>query len=726
MNTLTRKVLLGVITGTLLLSDTACLAAEQSTAAEKDAKQENRLSEYTLEDQTVVGDREDLAKKEGLVQKRESVSLLGEQDALSLPFDAVTLGQESFENYAMPGQGLTNVLTLDPAVRSSSTNLYNDISIRGFNLSGHAFYVNGIPGLLCQENIPTLFADRVTVIAGPGSGINTTSLSEAAGGSVNVISKKAQDAPNASVKLQFSGKSSFEESVDIGQRLGKDKRYGIRVNASNLDGSTSVDNEKLTQRNLFLNIDQRTSQSNTNLLIGYNYTKHKAGMWPISFKDSVTSLPSEIDGSRNLKPDWAYNEYDNWIVALNHEQKLSKHTSLFLDAGYHHEDWYGYIDGSPTVKNTKGDYTISLTNYPMTLVNKYIGFGVKGDFTLGHVKNQYILHVDHEKQYYALSKNPSFGATLTGNLYTNSSWAFPGISDYSARHSSDAVLTGWHVADTVLLDDDRLALTAGLHGHRITQDSFNTTTGRKTSSTNASAICPTFGINYKVSPTLSVYANHSESFGAGKLVGTTYANAGEILDPAKTKQNEIGIKLQDGKLLHTLSAFQIQQANTTVEDNYLRMNGEQNDNGIQYMVSGTLSKKWEFVGGFMYLNAKQAKTANGLFDGKPVNGAAQWSGVLSAIYKPTPAWSVLARMDYMGPSVLFTSSSRSYSELNIPAYMTFDLGVTWKTKIERTPVTFSAMCYNVLNKNYWKARTGQSSLMVGSPRTFMLSAQFDL
>lgn len=37
-----------------------------------------------------------------------------------------------------------------------------------------------------------------------------------------------------------------------------------------------------------------------------------------------------------------------------------------------------------------------------------------------------------------------------------------------------------------------------------------------------------------------------------------YENAGQYLDPYKYKQNEIGFKLKSGNLLHTLSAFKIE------------------------------------------------------------------------------------------------------------------------------------------------------------------------
>lgn len=84
-------------------------------------------------------------------------------------------------------------------------------------------------------------------------------------------------------------------------------------------------------------------------------------------------MPSAPDSSKLYKPDWSYNEYDNWVAALNHEQKLSNHLSAFINAGYHREDWYGYIDGNPKIINNNGDFTISMTNYPLALTKNILG-----------------------------------------------------------------------------------------------------------------------------------------------------------------------------------------------------------------------------------------------------------------------------------------------------------------------------------------------------------------
>lgn len=112
------------------------------------------------------------------------------------------------------------------------------------------------------------------------------------------------------------------------------------------------------------------------------------------------------------------------------------------------------------------------------------------------------------------------------------------------------------------------------------------------------------------------------------------------------------------------------------------------------------------------------KTEKGLLDGYRVNGIPRVNGVLGLQYNPDEHWSLVARGVYTG------SAPISDGKFTVPSHLTYDAGVKYKTKLGQVPVTFNAMCYNLTNRNYWIAYG--SSLHVSSPRTLMLSAQFDL
>lgn len=150
----------------------------------------------------------------------------------------------------------------------------------------------------------------------------------------------------------------------------------------------------------------------------------------------------------------------------------------------------------------------------------------------------------------------------------------------------------------------------------------------------------------------------------------------------------------------------------------MQQDGEQEYQGIELSVNGKLADKWNFMGGLMYLDATQNKTQNGTNDGKTVNGAAKWNAVGVLEYNPDEKFSIVGRAMYTGKADIYNE------QLQTPSYMTYDLGVNYKTAFNKTPVTLTAMCYNLTDKNYWTAYG--NNLILSSPRTLMLSATFDI
>ena len=669
----------------------------------------------------------------GFVKSEPSIGLLGHQDVMDAPFTVSEVSRKTINTFESPVNGVNEALSFNPGVRIVSGSLYQDISIRGFRTNGHRQYVNGIPGLLCQENIPYYWVDSVSVVSGPNIGVRGTGLSEAIGGVVDYKSKKAVTSAT-DLKLAYRGGSSFEEGVDYQTRLGQEQKWGIRVTTNNVHGNTAIDNEKLEQQNIFVNIDHKAERSNTNLLLGYNHTKHYGGPYSVNLgfknlnngdvtKGILTELPSAPSGSNGLKPSWSYNEYENFIAAFNHEQKLSEHVTGFVNAGYHKENWYGYIDGSPRILNNNGDYKVGLSNFPLFMVKTYLGLGIKGDFNLGRVKNEYMVGVDKSWETYDIDNgNPNWSWTGFGNIYRTNNWANPGDAHWTPLHSDTTQMIGWHVVDTLKALDDKLQVTLGVHGHRATVNAVGDTSLKK-----SDAITPTYAISYKFTPDFMMYADHTESFGMGARVSTdstyNYVNKGKMLDPAKTKQNEIGLKFKTGKFLNTFAYFDIKQANaidvTLANGRLLRaLDGEQENKGFEWAFTGNINNRWDLIGGAMYIDVKQTKTKNGANDGKPVDGIPHWSANIGAIYHPNSQWSVIGRGTYIGDAKI------NGDTISVPSSFVFDLGASYDTKFGETPVTLKAMLYNVAGKDYWIPNGGSSSLTVGGPRTFVFSANF--
>ena len=696
----------------------AILCAVASVGFVMTANAEERPS-YELDGITVRGDKDVLPG--GLAKSNASIGIVGTGDIMETPYTVMTVSEKAIKTFSNPYTGVMGALSLDPSVRQDRGGTYTDLSIRGLYLSGHNMYVNGIPGMLCQSNISYNWIDSATIISGPNLGVNGSTLNESVGGSVNIESKKASDLGEASVTLGYMGGSSFEQGLDIGRRFGKNNEYGIRINAQNVNGETAIEGEDLERQNIFINLDREDDNSKTNLLLGYDHVNHKGGPGAFSFSDGVTKLPDAPASDKLYKPDWSYNEYDNWVVTLNHEQKLNENLSAFVNAGYHREDWYGYIDGNPTIINDAGDFKISMTNYPLALTKKYAGIGLKGNFKIGEVKNDFVIGADKNWMNYWLENNPNWSwKDHTGNIHVNNKWPNPGIATWNPGHANDTYMTGWHIVDTLKAFDDKLQITLGLHGHKAKRIAD----GKPDQESDA--ICPTYAVNYRINEDVMVYAGHTESFGMGTMVATNkgYENGGEMLDPAKSKQNEIGVRFKTGSLLNNISFFDISKENTidSIEGGkkYLRVDGEQSNKGFEWSFTGNVAKKWDLMGGVMYLDATQEKTSDPKLDGKVVNGASEWSSTLGVVYHPDDNTSLVGRFNYLDGSTINNGA------LEVPSYVTFDLGASYKTKLNNTPVTLDLMCYNVAGKDYWNSRAGSSSLSLGAPRTITLSATFDI
>lgn len=707
-----------------------------------------------LDELVVEGDRDVLPG--GYVSKDSTLGILGNKDVMDTPFSQVNLTQKTIETFGGPNQPLQSVLVNNPAIRVEGTTLHNDISIRGLKSTGTSMYLNGIPGLMTQFSAPTFMVSDIQFISGPNSGITgipSTYESSSAGGIVNFVSKKATNEPITRYRQTFSGKGSFGEYLDVGRRFGKNNEWGVRINTELLDGDTAIDGHNVKAQGIFANIDHQDENSKTNLLAGYRHLDIKGGMrWfalaNVGKKDKdgniVTEVPDAPDASKDYGFDGMRKEAEGYIFALNHEQKFADGWKWFANAGFNHNKLNNNITGQSsrfTIINDQGDIGPTYTwnkkegKWDKTTVNNifstqtvtknyYAQMGLNGQFKTGVLEHDVTLAADKAWHSIESAKNNFSGkiGSATGNIYTgidvNGFWK-PSIE---TGLSSKDQYWGLSLADTIKYNKAQLLL--GIHKHSASVDSYSAKTGKKSGSVDSDAVCPTYGFVYQPDEHVSFYASHSENFDRGSVVSSDYENEGDILDPAKTKQNEIGIKYQNAGFVTSLGVFDIEQANniSVTKDGFKKsfylQDGEQEYKGIELSVNGRIAPKWSFMGGLMYLNAEQSKTQGGTNDGKAVNGAAKWNAVAALEYAADEDFSIVGRVLYNGDSEI------QNEKLTVPSYVTYDLGVNYKTKINTVPVTLSAMCYNLTDKNYWTSHG--NDLLLNNPRTFMLSATFDI
>lgn len=701
-------------------------------------KNDDDLMSFNLAEIVVHGQRYIAGE---FVRATSNVGILGEQDAMKSPISTTTISEKAVGSFLSSTEGLSKTLSLVPSVVKTYDAAVDCVSIRGFADDGRGFVINGIPGMQAMTRQSSNYIESVDVIEGPATGINGSGMANRSGGTISINSKKAlMDEDTRKIGIKYHSKGAHEEYIDFGTRLGEDKSYGVRINASNTNGERSIENWNLKQKNIYINLDQETTNSKTNFMFGYTDTDSEGRPYglTVSSKFVGNALPSAPDGKINTNPTWRRDKNTNLVMTLNHEQKINDHLKAFLNAGHFKQDWYYYTGFSKTLLDEAGKFSAESDNYSLLEKRDYAQIGLKGDFTTGDLKHEWVAGVDRMWHYYGGPKKyadtshwkPSKGVNpyeqkWEGNIYhpNTGSFAPPRFPQSDAYYGTHARISGWSVMDSITTGNEKLNILIGLNGKSIAKDAYKPDGSHDAKSGNFHAVSPSYGINYTFNPRVAVYANHTEEFVEGKLVGSDYENVGTTLDPYKTKQNEIGVKFKTGDFFHKVSYFDIKKANpvevekTGFSKPFLLAVGEARHKGFEYTATGTLAEKWNLIGGFMHLNAKQ-KTTSAATNGKRPNGVPEWSVNLGVEYKANDDFSVLMRGNYVGSSYVRDE------KYGVPSYFTLDAGVNYKTSLNSTPVTLRAMCYNVTNKKYW-APSG-NTLHSGGPRTFMLSAEFDI
>lgn len=685
----------------------------------------------------------------GLVNGTAKLGILGNKSIMDIPYSEMSMTEKTLETFDDPSQPLANLLQNNPSIRTSTTSpMYTDFSMRGINMNGNHMMLNGIPSLFYQFTTPPSHViERIDITSGPNAGVNGVNMSNngtdggatPAPGTINIVTKRAKDTPVTRYTQTFSGRGNFGEFIDVGRRFGKNNEWGLRVNAEYMEGGLALPGAEKDEKNIFLNLDHRGEKSTTNLFAGHFDLRVNGGQRWFTFGGNSSFLPSAPDSKMN----YDFAETTKWVhgivMTLNHEQRMNDDWSWFANFGQSRRSGNKYNSTANLKFNDLGEFMDSNKANAQNEAGKnvYGQIGIKGKFNTGSVKHNVSFAVDRSYAKYWNNSNNGKAGFIAGDLY-NGVVHLPGL--YPLPEMKYAVPTweetnvGVTVADTLEMGKTSLLLAASRKHEHF--QSFDTKTGQPTTTIVNDNILPTYGLTYKPADNLALYFGHTESFSRGYVVsgGSDYTNNGETMEPVKSKQNEVGLKYQNGGVLHTFAYFDIDQANRYAADSgnpsglpskTMVDDGKNSYKGLEYTVNGKIADKWTVTGGLMWIDAEREKTAYGTNDGKFVNGVAKWSGTLGLEYKPDEAWGIVGRAVWNDKSYIDNSNAPD-KKTEIPSYVSFDLGVNWKTKINTVPVKLSAMCYNVADKDYWMGRGSTTTFGLSMPRTFMLSATFDI
>lgn len=663
----------------------------------------------------------------GQVARGGRMGIMGNVDMMSAPFATTNYTQQFVADQQATSIG--DVLQADPGVRVTRGfgNFQESYVIHGFELASDDVGYNGLYGILPRQYVSPELLERVEVFHGANSFLNGAAPGGSGlGGAINIVPKRAGNTPLTQVTAGIASGGQGYGAIDIGRRFGEQQEFGVRVNAAKRKGETSVDNQRTAVNLLTVGLDYHTGGLRLSADLGYQDFDLTAPR--PSLNVSSTSLPSTPDASDNFAQPWSFSKERDTFGTVRAEYDLNKDVTAWAAFGARAGVERNSL-APTTVLSTDGTASIYRFDNSGKRNTRTGEVGVRAKLETGDVKhtlvasssgywldsrNAYIFGGSGATNIY----NPVTSPISTAGLFAQGDMENPGTTEKS-------ILSSYAVADTLGFLDETVLLTVGARRQTIKDQGYAYGTGIATAGSHydESATTPIAALVYKIRKDVSVYGNYSEGLVKGDVAGSSYSNAGAIFAPYKTKQKEVGVKYDSGKLGMTAALYTAAKPmGSGVVGGVYSVSGEQRNRGLDVSVFGVPMSGLRLLGGFSLLNAEQNNTANAGKDpiGAPkqqVNAGAEWD------VPGAPGLSLNGR-------AVYTSSQYANltNTLELGSWTRIDLGARYLTHVADHDVTVRARIDNAANRNYWSSAVmsfNSGALVLAAPRTFVLSATVD-
>ncbi len=651
------------------------------------------------------------------LQKRASSGALGTRSQLDTPFSTTVVTGEDLADRQVTKLG--DVFFNDASV-SDNSNAGNAwaayTTVRGLQLDWqNAFKINGMPYVSYGLTLPYEQLEQVELLKGASGfmyGFGNP------GGTINYITKKPTDEFTASFELGYRSSHVWTEHVDLGGRAGPDKMFGYRLNLTHEEGKPA-NAIGLNRNSVSLGLDARITRDLTWTFDGIYQDRNSFGGTPsFSLAGFPTNgqIPGAISGRGGLYagPDThffsnlqlyqtglRYTLNPDWVVSTTYsfsQQSRSRNESTLtlLDNAGNYSDFR--YDGAEDHQ---------FTNWTTM---------VEGKFTTGPFRHQLVGGLSWQKQIDHYSSNPDYITLPNGNLYAPYTNVFYSQTHFNKYRASDIEQKAAFLSDTLQLTE-RWSVLGGLRVTNYEQNTY-TATGTRTPFTKNGLLTPTAAIMFKPMPSTTFYASYVESFDGGGVVSTFYANAGDQLTPAKSRQYEIGAKTDQGSWNGTAALFRIEKrAEFANSQNIYVQDGQSIYQGAELAGAVRIGSQWEVGGSAMYLDSYYSE---GEFNiGNRVAGAPNFILTGRVAYRVpfVPGLKVGVDGKYTG-----TTKARPEGDLTLGGYTLLNLGATYTTRVSGKELTLRAALTNLTNKRYWGFQYA-NYIQPADPRAISVSAR---
>jgi iron complex outermembrane recepter protein len=659
----------------------------------------------------------------GQVARGGKVGLLGNRDFMDSSFSETTYTEKYMQD--QQARTLTDVLAGDPTLRSGipNGNVFDDrVMIRGITVFNNNFGFGGLYGIVPNQADMTGI-ERVEVFRGPTAFLNGA-LPSAVGGTINLVPKRATDAPITQVTALYNSDAQLGGTADVGRRFGPDNEIGLRAGATYYSGDTAVNNQAAERLALTLGFDFRSERTRIDGDIGYLRRDVQAFQGGIFLAPGVQLPPAPYARNSSYQP-WERLQGNDVYGALRFEHDILDGLTGFIKAGARRSN-YTSVFFNQNIVNYNGNTTVlSAGQFMSTSESLSLEAGARGVFHTGPIKHEAALVGDYLKTQNYSFNNP-LTTTLSSNLYNPTFIAQPSFFGFRTQPpplTSDSVYTSLGIVDALSFNNDMFQIIGGVRVQRLQTANYNPVSGLPTNGNDKSVVSPSASFVFRPIKEVMLYGNYIQALQQGPIAPAGLINAGQQFPPFVTNQFELGVKVDLGFVGATLSAFQITlpQSYTDLATSTFVTDGQQRNQGLEFVVFGEPMPGLRLLGGFTLLNAILTNTQGGLTNGNQAVGTTpfQFSTGLDWDTPWVKGLGVLGRVVYNGQVYLNPQNTQA-----APPWTRIDAGLRYTfERSDGKPVSLRANVINLFDANYWIATT--SFFVQNQPRTFMLSLTAD-
>ena len=627
---------------------------------------------------------------------------------------------------------LSDLTRMDASVTDSynAPGYWTTFAIRGFQVDNrYNFRRDGLP-INAETILPMDSLSGVEILKGLSGAQSGTS---APGGLVNLVVKRP-DADLRDAQLRWSQSGTLGAAVDLSQRFGVDRAFGVRFNVSADRLDPNYRDDKGHRENVALATDWRIADGSLLELEFEHNVQSQPSVPAFSMLGDVVPDPHSIDPHINLNDQpWSLPVVTqgntmslrftqslgaNWrLQAQALQQRLVSNDHLAFAFGANEAcdpcDRFA-SDGTYAIYDYRSDDERRLTrDFDVHLSGEFATGALKHALTAGVLESRFVGYFNDEAYNFVGIGNIAGTAVVP----SDPSLTTPNV-DRTERN------TELYLRDTVQIGADWSAW-GGVRRTAIHRTSWETSTGDPTASTDytQSFTTPWLALARQLGEHDMVYVSWGEGVESDIVPTHGFPDGGRPLSSTISRQWEWGYKHGDESRQWGLTAYDVDQPlDDGLDDGTFGHDGITRSIGLEASAQGRLGPL-TLRASAMGQRVRREQAADPSYDGlRPTNIPDQALKILATWdVVPVPGLAVLANMDYEGGREVLPDDSAT-----IPGWTRYDFGARYTQAAGSTTLVWRAGVDNLFDRRAWREAPYEydhAYLFPLEPRTFHASLE---